>query len=477
MSKIYDVIVIGAGSGGLGMALGMAQMNFDVLLIDRNEQAIGGECLNTGCIPSKALLHAASEIQKARQASRFGLELEGRVDMEKVRASIKSKQAKIKEKENAEFLRKKGMDVALGNAFFVSKNEIEVGETTYRGRKIVIATGSAPRKIKIKGDDNIPVYTHEDIFDIPRVPENFIFIGAGPVSMELAQAFSRLGSRVSIIVRGKRILKKEDKSISDILEEKMKEEGISFFFETEIEEIQDNTALLKSNTGTHTSLPVEALFLGIGRVLNFDSLNLDKAGVKTNEGKIVLNDYLQTSNKNIFVSGDAADNLKFSHAAEMHNMLLIKNFFLPKKKKFSDENFSWATFTDPEIATFGLNEDDIRSKDIKYEKLEISFEEADRATTNEFRYGRLLLYIEKKMINPGNAKILGGSMVAPHAGEIIQELILARVAGIKLKTFLDKIYPYPTAGNIHKIIIRDRVTQAIGPWMKRAMKIWFRRPW
>lgn len=459
------------------MALGMSQMNFKILLIDRNEEAIGGECLNTGCIPSKALLHAASQIQKAREASHYGLRLDGRVEMDKVRASIKAKQAKIKEKENLHFLRDKGIDVGLGNASFASENEVKVGETTYRGRKIVIATGSSPRKIKIKGDEDIPIYTHEDVFDIPRVPENFVFIGAGPVSMELAQAFSRLGSRVSVIVRGKGILKKEDRSISHILQEKMEKEGISFFFETEVGEIQNNKAILKSQTGTETTIPVNALFLGIGRVLNFDSLNLEKAGVKTKEGKIILNEYLQSSNKNIYVSGDAAGNLKFSHAAEMHNMLLIKNFFLPKKKKLSFENFSWVTFTDPEIGTFGLNEDDIKSKNIKYERLDISLEEADRATTNDFRYGRLLLYVEKKMIYPGNAKILGGSMVAPNAGEIIQELILAKVAGVRLKTFLDKIYPYPTAANIHKILIRNRVTEAIGPWIKRAMKIWFRRPW
>ncbi len=459
------------------MALGMSQMNFKILLIDRNEEAIGGECLNTGCIPSKALLHAASQIQKAREASRYGLILDGRVEMDKVRASIEAKQAKIKEKENEQFLRDKGINVVLGNASFASENEVTVGETTYPGRKIVIATGSSPRKIKIKGDEDIPVYTHEDVFDIPSVPENFVFIGAGPVSMELAQAFSRLGSRVSVIVRGKRILKKEDRSISHILQERMEAEGISFFFETEVGEIQNNKAILKSQTGTETTIPVDALFLGIGRVLNFDSLNLEKAGVKTKGGKIILNEYLQSSNKNIYVSGDAAGNLKFSHAAEMHNMLIIKNFFLPKKKKLSFENFSWVTFTDPEIGTFGLNEDDIKSKNIKYERLDISLEEADRATTNDFRYGRLLLYVEKKMIYPGNAKILGGSMVAPNAGEIIQELILAKVAGVRLKTFLDKIYPYPTAANIHKILIRNRVTEAISPWMKKVMKIWFRRPW
>ena len=477
MSKIYDVIVIGAGSGGLGMALGMSQLGFDVLLIDRNEEAIGGECLNTGCIPSKALLHAALQIQKAREASRFGLELNGRVDMNLVRTSIKAKQNKIKEKENVRFLRDKGIDVVLGNASFSSGNEVKVGDANYRGRKIVIATGSSPRKIKIKGDENIPVYTHEDVFDIPRVPENFVFIGAGPVSLELAQAFRRLGSQVSIIVRGNKILKKEDSVISLILEEKMKEEGISFFFETEVDEIKTNNVLLKSKNGLETTIPVDALFLGIGRVLNFDSLNLEKAGVKTEEGKIILNEYLQSSNKNIFVSGDAAGNLKFSHAAEMHNMLLIKNFFLPKKKSLSFEHFSWVTFTDPEIATFGLNEEDLKVKNNNYERLEISLEEADRATTNDFRYGKLLLYVEKKKVYPGNAKILGGSMVAPNAGEIIQELILAKIAGIKLKTFLEKIYPYPTAGNIHKILIRKRITEAIRPWVKSAMKIWFRRPW
>lgn len=473
--KKYDLIVIGAGSGGLGAAMGMNKLGLKVLLIDKTENNFGGECVNTGCIPSKALLHVAKQVHEARMASQFGLEAAGKVDISKVKNYIWEKQEHILAHENAEYLQNLGIDVAIGTASFVSKKEIMVNDEIYTGRNIVLATGSSPRIINIKGADAIPIFTNENIFNIDFLPEHFVFIGAGPVSVELAQAFFRLGSKVSVVIRGNRILKKEDPEISDILMKKLQEEGIEFYFNSEVKEIQEGTtAVLEKGSGEEKTIPVNALFMGLGRQLDFSSLDLEKGGIKTKKGKMILNQKLQTTNKNVFVSGDAADNLKFSHAAELHNMLLINNFISPKKKKLNFDHFPWVTFSDPEVATFGLNEKKLKKRGKKYERLEIDLGEADKAVTDSFEYGKLLLFIEKKRWNPGNAKILGGSMVAPNAGEITQELVLASVSGLTLQNFMDKIYAYPTAGNINKIAIRERIIKQIDPWMKALIRTWYR---
>ena len=475
MSKKYDLIVIGAGSGGLGAALGMHKLGLKVLLIDKEAKNIGGECLNTGCIPSKSLLHVAKQVHHAKASAMFGLEVQGKVELQKVKEYILQKQNSIRSHENVDYLREQGMDVVLGTASFVGNNRVDVQENEYSAKNIILATGSFPRTISIKGAKNFPVYTNESIFDIDLIPEHFICIGAGPVSLEIAQAFSRLGSKVSVVVRSGGILKKDDSEITEILLAKLQEEGIRFYFDSEVIEIRNaENAIIETASEEEKIIPVDVLFMGIGRELDFSSLNLDKAGIQTKDGKILLNDKLQTTNKNIFVSGDAAGNLKFSHAAEMHNMLLINNFISPKKKKLNFEHFPWVTFTEPEIATFGINEQRLKEKNKSYERLVIDFSEVDRGVTDDFEYGKLVLFIEKKRLNPGNAKILGGSMIAPNAGEITQELILANVSELKIKHFMNKIYAYPTAANIHKTLIRNRLLKELNPWMKKLIRTWYR---
>lgn len=471
----YDLIVIGSGSGGLGAALGMHKLGFKVMLIDKNAGSIGGECLNTGCVPSKVLLHVAKQVHNGRGASQFGPQITGAVDIHKVKEYIHQKQERIRTYENPGYLREQGVEVVLGTASFVSNDELQVNNEIYKGRNIIIATGSSPGTVEIKGAENIPVFTHESVFDINFLPEKFVFLGAGPVSIEMAQAFSRLGSAVSVVVRGERILEKEDPEISEILLKKLQQEGISFYFNSEVIRIENGkTAILKGSSGKKQEIPANAVFMGLGRTLNFDSLKLENAGIQTKEGKIVLNNKLQTSNKQVFVCGDAADNLKFSHAAEMHNMLLINNFVSPLKKKLNLDHFPWVTFTDPEVATFGLNEERLRERKIPYERLETKLDKTDRAITDDYEYAKLILFIEKKRLNPANAKVLGGSMIAPNAGEITQELVLANIAGIKIKQFVDKVYAYPTAANINKEIVLDRLLQEIRPWMRKMLRTWYR---
>ncbi|WP_051227776.1 dihydrolipoyl dehydrogenase family protein [Gillisia sp. JM1] len=468
----YDLIVIGAGSGGLGIALGMLEMGFKVLMVDKSEEKIGGECLNTGCVPSKALIHVANIIHQSTKASDFGIKSSGTPNIHKVKKYIESKQNSIRRHENVDYFREKGLDVVIGKAQFSSKNSLEINNGEYSAKNIIIATGSKPRQIEIEGLKPEITFTNESIFEIDFIPKNFIFIGAGPVSMELGQAFSRLGSKVFIVDRGERILKKEDPVISEVLFKKLEEENITFYLNAEVKKItNEGFAEIKNKQGEVVRQPIDAVFMGIGRELNFESLQLDKAAIKTVDGKIVLNNKLQTSNKNVFVSGDAADNFKFSHAAEMHNMLLLNNFLSPFKKKLEKDKFPWVTFTNPEVATFGLGEIQLINKSINYERLEIDFSENDRGTTDDFEYGKLLLFIEKKMFLTGSAKILGGSLVAPNAGEIAQELILVNSAGIGIKKIMNKTYPYPTAADLHKKIIRDRMVKDLKPWMKKVAQL------
>ena len=474
--KKYDLIVIGAGSGGLGISLTLLELGLKVLLVDKKAENIGGECLNTGCVPSKALIHAAKIIHQARKAEAFGVTSSGEVSLKNVLKYVNAKQNSIRHHENIDFLRDKGLEVVLGWGRFHDKNSIEVEGQLFSAKRIVIATGSSPRTLDLKGMENIKTYTNEGIFEIDEIPKNFLFIGGGPISMELGQTFSRLGSKVTIVDRGSHILKNEDVEIAEVLHKKLKEEHIDFLMNSEVEEINtDKEAIVKNKKGEKTKIKVDAIFMGLGRVISFEGMALEKAGIAVDEdGKIELDETLQTTNKNVFVSGDAADNLKFSHAAEMHTGLLLNNLISPFKKKLNFDHFAWVTFTDPEVATFGFSEKQLKENGTDYERLSTDFSEHDRAITDDYEYGKLILFIEKKKNIFTSVKILGGSMVAPNAGEIVQELILANSTEMSAGKLMNKIYPYPTAANINKITIRKRSVKEVKPWMKKAARWLYR---
>lgn len=471
----YDIIVIGAGSGGLSVGLSMHKLGFNVLLIDKNDKAIGGECLNTGCVPSKALIHVSRIIHSARKSSEYGLSVEGKVDINKVKDYIKEKTNIIRAHENASYFENIGIDVALGTARFLSNDSVEVGNKIYSGTKIVIATGSSPRKLDVEGVELVKYYDNENIFDIDFIPEKLLLIGAGPIGAELGQAFSRLGSKVSVVHSDERILPKEDPLISDLLQKKLSEEGIRFYLNSKVIRFtSEKEAVIEHQDGKTEKLQFDAVLVGIGRELHFDSLEIENAGIEAKDGKIMVNKHLQATNKKVFLSGDIAGNLNFSHAAELHATLLLNNFLSPFKKKLSFENFPWVTFTDPEVATFGLNENQLKEKGIKYEKEILDFNEDDRAIVGDYQYGKLILFLEKSRIFPGNAKILGGSMIAPEAGEMTQELILANVAGLKSSKIFDKIYAYPTSGRVNKTLMINRYDKFLNPFLKRIIKLMYK---
>ncbi len=475
MNKPYDIIVIGAGSGGLSAGIFMAKAGFKVMMVSRTAEEIGGECLNDGCVPSKALIHVSRIVHNANSAAKFGLNVSGNADIKKVLQYVYSKQNIIREHENETWLKEQGIEVVLGTATFSGKDSIDINGKNYYAKKIVIATGSKPVKLRVPGVEQILYYDNENIFHIEQLPARLLMVGGGPIGIEISQAFQRLGSRVTIIDSGNNILMHDDESVTGILLDQLKSEGIKFIFNSSVEKFTSpNEAIIAQRGGDSLSVQFDAVFVGIGRELHFEKLRLENAGIELKDHKILVDAKLRTTNKNVFVCGDAAGNLQFSHAAEQHGRLLINNFLSPFKNKLNNDHMSWVTFTDPEVATFGLNEKQLQKRKISFRKIESSFEDDDRAVVDSSRYGRLILFINEKGFLR-KQKILGGTMVAPNAGELIQELILANKQGLSINAIFNKIYPYPVASRINQKVIvqykQEGLTDSIKKLLQWAFKI------
>ena len=467
----FDLIVLGAGSAGLGLALFMAQAKMRVLLIDRTATDVGGDCLNGGCVPSKALIHAARQVHRARQATRFGLAVSGPADLGRVMDYVQERQAIIRRHENPDYLRSQGVTVEIGEPRFVGTHAVGLNGRTYRGRRLVLATGSRPRPLAVPGADRVPYYDNRGIWDLRQLPARLLVVGGGPNGVELAQAIQRLGAQVTLVHRGPRLLEKEDPSISAVLLARLRAEGLDVRLETEVTAFpRAQSAQIQPAAGPESTVELEAVYVALGRLVSFEGLQLDKAGVGLDaHGHLVLDEHLQTTNPAIFAAGDAANSLKFSHGAELHMRLLLFNFFSPIKKKLDYDHFSWVTFTDPEVAHFGLDAAELDRRGAAYERWETDFATDDRAVVDDYQYGRLLLFVEKTWLPGTTRRLLGGAMIAPGAGELVQELILANSAGLGVGALFDKIYPYPTAARINQELVVSH--QEIPPLAQAALKL------
>jgi pyruvate/2-oxoglutarate dehydrogenase complex dihydrolipoamide dehydrogenase (E3) component len=466
----YDIIVIGAGSGGLSVGLFMNQAGFKVLMISKSDRDIGGDCLNDGCVPSKALIYAAKIVAQARSAESFGLRVSGRVDIKKVVGYIQDKQSLIRSHENAKWLRDQGITVALGHACCAGKNQVEVAGKIYSGKKIVIATGSKPRKLTVEGVEKVRYFDNESIFRLDALPEKILCIGGGPIGMEIAQALSRLGSQVTVVHKGQTILEHDDTAVTDVLLERLKSEGIKFLLNSRVSRFTSGTeANIENSKGETTIVDFDAIFVATGRVLDLESLSLLKAGIEVDVDKIVVDQYLRTTNKNVFVCGDVAGDLQFSHAAEFHARIILNNLFSPFKRKLNNEHMSWVTFTDPELATFGLSEKQLKARKISYRKLEKGFTDDDRAVVDNYQYGKLILFVSEKSLFSKQV-ILGGTMIAPNSGELIQELVLSNTSQLSVKAIFNKVYPYPVASRINQSLVTDLMSEGLTPMIKALLQ-------
>lgn len=463
-------------------------------MIDKAAKNFGGDCLNYGCIPSKALLHVANLFQKGREAAEFGFQASGKADFKKVMAYVHDQQDIIRAHETPEYFAKEwGAQTIIGTAALTGKNEVTVNGQKITAPKIILATGSIPRPLEVAGANQLKIYDNESLFwELTELPDHLLIVGGGPIGCEMAQAFRRLGSEVTLVNRGNALLANDPPQMGQILETQLRKEGVTILHETEIARFTSPTeAELHSlhagaakpsvagsdeNFNVAKSIKFSHVLAAIGRQVRTEGLGLAAAGVEVNAGKIITDAYYRTTNPNIYAVGDAYGQEQFSHGAEMHNIGLWNNILSPIKKKHSLEHFTWVTFTDPEVASFGWTAKDLDDRGIGYETKEISLKDDDRAVAADYRYGHLILYLSKGGLF-SKTNILGGCMIAPAAGEMIQELHLMNQLGLPLSKLTNKIYAYPVGSRINQKAAREKTQGALLTERNKRLIRWWYRNW
>lgn len=310
----------------------MHKAGFKVLLIDKSDKQIGGDCLNEGCVPSKALIHVSRIVHQARQAKHFGISVEGIVDIKKITDYVYNSQEVIRAHENAGYYRSDGLDVALGEAKFIGTNEVEVAGKKYTAKKIVIATGSRAIKLKVPGVELVKYHDNESIFHINDLPKKLLVIGGGPIGSEIGQAFLRLGSQVTLVQQTTHLLENDHSEMAAILQQQFEKEGMHILLQGEVIRFTSPTQAEVKVRDQNQLINFDAIFVAVGRHVMIDALQVEKAGCKLENGKLVVDKFLRTTNKNVYVCGDAAGSLKFSHAAEHQARIILNNLFSPLKR-------------------------------------------------------------------------------------------------------------------------------------------------
>jgi pyruvate/2-oxoglutarate dehydrogenase complex dihydrolipoamide dehydrogenase (E3) component len=465
-----DICVIGAGSAGLSVAAGASQLGARTVLIESHK--MGGDCLNFGCVPSKALLAAAHAAQSARQGGRFGVNLPPpMIDFAAVSAHVQGVIAGIAPHDSQERFEGLGATVIRSAAAFTGPKEVAAGDYRIRARRFVIATGSTPFVPPLPGLDKLPYFTNETIFDLTKQPRHLLIIGGGPIGCELAQAFRRLGADVTVVEMA-RLLPKDDPDAAAVVRDRLKAEGVRLLEDTKVmhavgAEGAITLALDGKNgpqivTGSH-------LLIAAGRRANFAGLELEKAGIAATPQGVTVDAGLRTSNRRVYAIGDVAGGPQFTHAANYHAGLVIKNALFRLPVKADDSLIPHVTFTDPELAHVGLTEDEARRARKTIRILRWPLRENDRAQAERSTRGHI------KVITDKRGTILGATIVGPGAGELIATWTLARANRLNIRAIAGTVVPYPTLGEIGKrAAITYFVPRLTSPFVRRIIG-WLRR--
>jgi pyruvate/2-oxoglutarate dehydrogenase complex dihydrolipoamide dehydrogenase (E3) component len=439
-SNEYDFIIIGSGAAGLTAAEFASKIGIKVLLVEA--ERVGGDCTWTGCIPSKSLIHCASIVKKVKEGKQMGLfasELD--VNFIGVKKYVKNTIETIADTESPDVLRKEGIDVILGKAKFVSEREIEVNDITYSGKKFLVATGAKPFMPPVEGLDEIPFLTYETIFDIEKLPDHLIVMGGGPIGCELAQAFRRLGSKVTVMEGMDRLLPRDDPEASRILTEAFKQEKIEIFIEEKVVKVlkSENNGEITVITANGVEVRGSDLLVVVGRKPNLEGLDLEIIGVELDDkGNMVIDKNLRTSRGHVYAAGDCTGGLQFTHLAGYQGFVATRNAFLPGSSEGVVNHVPWTTFTDPEVAHVGLSNVQDHEQPSEVMICFWPLDKVDRAITDGNTRGFIKIFYKK------NGEILGVTVVAPRAGEMIQEWVMAMKMGIKIGDVANVIHVYPT---------------------------------
>lgn len=467
----YDLCIIGGGAAGLVAAAGAATLGAKVVLVEKHR--LGGDCLYYGCVPSKALLHSAHVAHTAREAARFGINAVLQpVQLADVMQRVNTVIRAIEPNDSPDRFRQLGVEVIFGAGQFTAPDSFGIDGRILRARNFVLATGSRPAIPSIPGIDSIPYLTNETVFALQQAVPQIIILGAGPIGIEMAQAFARLGSRVHVVQRGERILPREDADLAHIVAEKLRNEGVEFHFDstpTLTERSANGVRLhITRPSGETTLLEASHLLVATGRRLNLENLGLERAGVTLEQGRLLLDQRLRTTNKHIYACGDIGGPYQFTHMAEHQAGVVLRNALFHLPAKAQTRNIPWCTFTDPELARVGLSEDEATAQAIPYRVYTFPFRDIDRAQADGATEG------SAKIITRPNGRLLGAALVGPRAGELIHEYVLAISRNMKASDLSKVIHIYPTLAQINRRVADQRLKEGLTPRTKKWIKRLFR---
>ena len=437
MSDPYDLVIIGGGSVGLTAAGFAIQLGARVALVEKHR--LGGECTWTGCVPSKTLVKVAKVAHQMRAADHYGLPpVEPEVDLKSVMAHVRAVIADVYHEESPDTLRADGIDVFLGAARFLDPHTLVAGETTLIARYVLIATGAHPIIPPIAGLDGVDCMTYETIWNLEVLPRHLLVVGAGPMGCEMAQAFRRLGADVTLVTSRERVLPRDDPAASLVLGEVLEAEGIDLRYNARAERAWQDENDIHLVAGDD-ELVGDALLVAVGRRPNVDGLDLEKAGVTYSTEGIQVDDNLRTSQRHIYAAGDSIGRHQFTHYAGWQAVIAVRNALLPAASKGIPERVPWTTFTDPEVAHVGLTEAQARARfGDEVKTYELPMERVDRARAEGDTAGFI------KLVHKKDGTLLGATIVAGRAGEMIHEWIVALDRGLKVSDLADAIHVYPT---------------------------------
>lgn len=470
----YNLVIIGAGTAGLVAAAGAAGLGAKVALIERN--LMGGDCLNAGCIPSKGLIRASRAAHDVKVAGEFGISCNGKVtiDFKKTMERMRRIRAGISSHDSFKrFSEELGIDVFLGNGQFSGTDSIEVEGKRLWFSKAAICTGARAAVPPIPGIESTGCLTNENVFWLTELPKRLLVIGGGPIGCELSQAFVRMGSDVTIIETTGHLLIREDLDAAEIVQQSMLRDGVKLALNAKIVKTEkrsfDKSITIEQN-GKSVDLSGDEILVGVGRAPNVDGLNLEAAGITYDPRMgVTVNDMLQTSNPRVYAAGDICFPYKFTHTADALARIVIANSLFKARQKTSSLVIPWCTYTDPEVAHVGMYEKDARDKGIDVLTLTVRLSDVDRALLDGEIEGFARVHLKK-----GTDEILGATVVARHAGEMINELSLAMTAGIGLSSIGKTIHPYPTQAEAIKRLADLYNRTRLTPFVKKLFTAWLK---
>ena len=468
----YHLVVIGAGTAGLVTAAGAAALGARVALVERH--LMGGDCLNVGCVPSKGIISAARAWADARAAAeRFGgPTATGDGDFASVMERMRRIRADLSEVDSARRFSGLGVDVYLGHARFTGADSVKVGGAELRFRRAVIATGARAAVPSVPGIEEAGYYTNETIFSLTQRPAHLLILGAGPIGCELAQTFVRLGSTVTILDRGDRVLSRDDADAARIVEAALRSDGVRLAFGVGLRRIERTGDALRvqfERGADAGEVRGSTLLVAAGRVPNVEDLGLESAGVQLDQQGVEVDDRLRTSNPRVYAIGDVASRYQFTHVSDFHARLVIPNALFFGRGKASSLVIPWTTYTSPEVAQVGLTTEEAQRRGIAIDTVTVPLSHVDRAVLAGETDGFVRVHLRR-----GSDKIAGVTVVAADAGELISEATLAMTNGLGLSALGRTIHPYPTVAEAYRKAADLRRREKLTPLAKRILDLWFR---